>query len=491
VLTVLVLLTACTVGYFNWRLGQIQRIDLGLADAASGGPENYLIVGSDSRSGITSKSRDAGAFLNDPQYQSDPNGSGQRSDTIMIMRIDPSSKSAQLLSFPRDLYVPIAGEDHSDKINAAFAIGVPTLVDTIQQNFRIPINHYVEVDFVGFQKLIDAMGGVELYFDKPMWDDHTGLNVATVGCHNLDGAQALAFARSRYLWYNTSGKDAVDTSNLAYYVSHERWDDMDYLGWHRDGTSDLGRISRQQLLIRTAIPQAEHAAFRNPTTLNAIMASVVDSIKVDSGLSSGRLIELANRFRHFDPDELKTYSFPGVPEHSPTAGDILKPDEQAAERMLSWFRGETPGGPEEGIPVRVLNASGIDQQAANVAGALARVGFQIDSTADASTEGIDDLEVTQVRYAAGNEYNARVVAKHLSAPVELVPLEGSTSDVIEVVTGSNFTTVSTTRRDLAKSELPPTTTAPEQTGSSDDGASTSSTTSTTVVGVVPEQDKSC
>ncbi|HET8929068.1 MAG TPA: LCP family protein, partial [Acidimicrobiales bacterium] len=139
VLSALVLLTACTVGYFNWRLGQIDRIDLGLAGAAPGGAENYLIVGSDSRSGISSDDADAGAFLDDPQYQVDPDGSGRRSDTIMIMRIDPSTKAAQLLSFPRDLYVPIAGTDHSDKINAAFGIGVPTLVDTIQDNFRIPI----------------------------------------------------------------------------------------------------------------------------------------------------------------------------------------------------------------------------------------------------------------------------------------------------------------------------------------------------------------
>ncbi|HET8931409.1 MAG TPA: LCP family protein, partial [Acidimicrobiales bacterium] len=376
-----------------------------------------------------------------------------------------------------------------DKINAAFGIGVPTLVDTIQQNFRIPINHYVEVDFVGFQNLIDAMGGVDLYFDKPMWDDHTGLNIATVGCHSLDGAQALAFARSRYLWYNTLDEPAVDTSSLRYMVDSDS--QMHANGWYRDGTSDLGRISRQQLLIRSAIPQAEHAAFRNPTTLNAIMASVVDSVKVDTGLSSGRLIELANRFRHFDPDELTTYSFPGIPEHSSSAGDILEPDESAAEPILATFRGEAAPTPEENIQVRVLNASGVDMQAANVAGALERVGFIIEGTADASTEGIGDVEVTQVRYAPANEYNARVVAKHLSAPVELVPLEGATSNLIEVVTGSNFTTVSTERRPLDKSELASTTTVPEQSASTAERSSGSSTTSTTVIGVVPEQAKSC
>ncbi len=489
VLSVLVLLAACTVGYFNWRLGQIDRIELGLAEA-SGGPENYLVVGSDSREGIGEDDADAGAFLDNEEYRTHPDGTGRRSDTIMILRLDPSSKEAKLLSFPRDLYVPIAGTDRSDKINAAFAIGVPTLIDTIQENFRVPINHYVEVDFVGFKKLIDAMGGVDLYFDKPMWDDHTGLNVATVGCHNLDGTEALAFARSRYLWYNTLGQPAVDTSSLRYMVDSPS--QMEANGWYSDGTSDLGRISRQQVLIRNAIPQAEAAAFRNPATLNAIMASVVDSVRVDEGLSSGRMLELANRFRNFDPDELTTYSFPGTPDYAGSAGAILRPDERAAERILARFRGEQPAGPQEGIPVRVLNGSGVDKQAANVAGALERVGFTIEGTADAASEGIGEVTVTQVRYAPANEYNARIVAKHLSAPVELVPLEGATSSLIEVVTGSNFTTVSTEMRPLDDSELPPTTTTPESGSTSgDDGAATTSTTSTTLIGVVPEQSKSC
>src|SRR5690606_26061708 len=120
------------------------------------------------------------------------------------------------------------------------------------------------------------------------------------------------------------------------------------------------------------------------------------------------------------------------------------------------------------------------------------VGFTIEGTADAASEGIGEVTVTQVRYAPANEYNARIVAKHLSAPVELVPLEGATSSLIEVVTGSNFTTVSTEMRPLDDSELPPTTTTPESGSTSgDDGAPTTSTTSTTLIGVVPEQSKSC
>lgn len=488
VATVVVLLVASVVGYFNWRLGQIDRIDLGLAETEAGEPQNYLIVGSDSREGIDGTDMDTGGFLESEEYQAHPEGIGRRSDTIMVLRLDPGSKRAELLSFPRDLYVPIAGTDRSDKINAAFGMGVDVLVDTIQENFDIPINHYVEVDFVGFRKLIDAMGGVRLYFDVPMWDGHTGLDISSPGCHTLDGTQALAFARSRFLWYNTLDEPWVDTSSLQYLTDHQ----MGLNGWVSDGTSDLGRISRQQTLIRVAIPQAERAAFRNPATLNAMMATAVGSITVDSGLGPSRLVGLANRFRHFDPDSFVTYSYPATPGHSPVAGSILEPDPEAAAPILAKFRGETPGPAEADVNVRVLNASGVPLQAANVAGALDRVGFRIDSTADASVEGIGELETTQVRYAPDELFHAVSVARHLSAPVELVPLEGSTSDLIEVITGTTFTTVSTNTRELTADEtaaVSASTSAPSSTsqGSAPEASSTAPSSSTTLIGVVPDQ----
>lgn len=478
VATVLVLLAASVIAYFNWRLGQIDRIDLGLVGAASGQPENYLVVGSDSREGIDASDPDADGFLNNDEYRQNPEGTGRRSDTIMVLRVDPTSRSAELLSFPRDLYVPIAGTDRSDKINAAFGMGVDVLVDTIQENFEIPINHYVEVDFVGFRKIVDSMGGVKLYFDKPMWDSHTGLDITSPGCHTLDGTQALAFARSRYLWYNTLGEDSVDTSSLRYLNDEQ----MHLNGWESDGTSDLGRISRQQQLIRSAIPQAERAAFRNPATLNAIVGSAVDSLTVDSGLTVGRLVSLAERFRAMDPESLHTYSYPGTPATSPHAGSILEPDTKAAAPILARFGGEPAGSPEADIGVRVLNATGIDRRAANVAGALERVGFGIDSTGDAGSEGIGPLEVTQVRYAEANRAEAELVARHLSTPVELVPLAGSTSGLVEVVVGADFTTVSTQLRDLTADERPATT----STSVPADAASTT-TPPTTVIGEVPDQ----
>lgn len=477
--TVLVLLSACTVGYFNWRLGQIDRIDLDLAKAAAGGPQNYLIVGSDTRAGITKDASNAGAFLNDSQYATNADGAGQRSDTIMILRVDPSKTSAQLLSLPRDLYVPIAGTDHSDKINAAFGRGQKTLIQTIEDQFNIPINHYAQVDFVGFQRLVDAIGGVTMYFDKPMWDSHTGLNIATVGCHTLNGTEALAFARSRYLWYNTLGRDSVDTTDLRYLSTRQ----MINNGWQQDGTSDLGRISRQQMLIRTAIPLAERRAFRNPATLNAIAGSVVDSVTLDSGLSTGDLLGLAKRFKSFSPDSLVTYAFPTSPETFPSGEQVLLPDNAKAEKILSKFR-DHADTPENQVTVTVLNGSGVSHQAANVAGALERLGFSVGEMADASTIGLDEVAHTQVRFAPGELESGKLVASRLTSDVELIADPTLSTGTVEVVTGADFTTVSSTPRKVKTSELPTT--------SSTTTTRSSTTTSSTVVGVTPEpRDQSC
>jgi LCP family protein required for cell wall assembly len=480
--TVGVLLTACTLGYFNWRLGQISRVDLNLARVAAGQPQNYLIVGSDSRAGITKSDPNSGAFLDDPQYSGNNSSSGQRSDSIMVLRIDPSKSTAQMLSLPRDLYVPIAGTNRSDRINAAFGIGRKTLIQTIQDQFDITINHYAEVDFVGFQRLVNAIGGLPMYIDKPLWDGNTGLYIPSAGCHTLDGTQALNFARSRHLWYLQGQTSTTADPTSLHYASSSQ---LSNWGWTYDGTSDLGRISRQQLLIRTAIPLAEHKAFRNPATLNAIMRSVVDSVTLDSGLSTSDLLGLAERFKGFDASSLVTYAYPTTPKTLDDADrtQVLIPDTARAEPILARFRGGSTS-PESAVTVKVLNASGIARQAANVAGALDRVGFMIDGTADASTEGIDDLATTQVRYDPSDAAAAELVASHLSAPVKLTPTAGLTKGTVEVVTGKDFTTVSTTTRTLTAAEQPAT--APTTTR-----GATSSSSSSTVVGVVPTQNHSC
>ena len=259
------------VGYSEWRFSQLHKEKLKLAKPVSGVPQNYLIVGSDSRSVIAKNDPNKALF----EGGTDATG-GQRSDTIMVVRIDPAKKTAKLLSFPRDLWVPIWGTGASQRINTAYNNGPQPLINTIEQDFGIPINHYVEVNFDSFRDVVNAIGGVPLYFSTRMRDKNSGLDIETPGCVTLNGDQALSFARSRELQY-------YDTK-VGY--------------WKYDGTGDLGRITRQQIFIRTLVGRAEgKLTGLNLITTNNLVHSVVKNLKVDSSFSAGRHARPAGRLQ--------------------------------------------------------------------------------------------------------------------------------------------------------------------------------------------------
>src|SRR4051794_27155272 len=245
------LLLAAVLGYANDKTTSVQRVSLGRSlatePASSSSPQNYLLVGTDSAAGLSP---------DDPAVQGRGDVGGARSDTMMILRIEPKEKKAILLAIPRDLWVPIydaAGNEHgSQKLNSAIEYGGPAaLIRTIDENFQIPIHHYVQVDWEGFKGVIEAIGGVPVYFSDPVRDrgydentgeyvNHTGLDVSTTGCITLDPTQALGYVRSRYLQYYRDGE------------------------WHSDETSDFGRSSRQELFIQQAIKRAIAKGVRNP-----------------------------------------------------------------------------------------------------------------------------------------------------------------------------------------------------------------------------------
>ena len=147
---------------------------------------------------------------------------------MMVVHIDPGKRTGVLVSFPRDLWVPIPGHG-TNKINAAFAFGGPQLaIETIKQDFDIPISHYLEVDFAGFRDIVNAIGSVPIYFPTPARDHNTGLIIPHAPDATTSTAtQALAYVRSRYYEYTQNGQ------------------------WQYDPTSDLGRIERQQYFIRS------------------------------------------------------------------------------------------------------------------------------------------------------------------------------------------------------------------------------------------------
>lgn len=285
------------------RLESIRTLPLtaDLGSPASG--VNYLIVGSDSREG---------ADPNDPDFAAIGNEvSGRRSDTMMILHVDGTS--AQLLSLPRDLYVDIAGTGEQQRINAAYSKGSDVLIRTIAANFQIPVTHYLEIDFVGFKDLVDALGGVELCLPTAMTDATTGFNFAIPGCHMVDGVQALAWTRSRHL------------------------EIFDGNGWVTDPTGDIGRVSRQQEFMRRAVVRMAEVGSRDPIALGRAIEALTDRLVTDDAMSRKDLMSLGARLQAIGGGKIASATYPGNGRVVGGAA-VLIPDTAAAEPIVAPFR---------------------------------------------------------------------------------------------------------------------------------------------------------
>lgn len=266
--------------------------------------DNYLLVGSDSRA------------LGDPNTGESGGVSGNRSDTIMVMRYDKDTGEAALLSIPRDLYVTVPGHDGKRRINAAFNDGPDRLVQTVQQELGIPVHHYVEIDFAGFKSLVDTLGGVQVCFLYPTRDTNTGLNIVEPGCHVLDGTQALAYARSRH---------------------YEEYRDGE---WHEDPTSDLGRSKRQRDFVNRTLQAALAQIKTNPFQAGELVASMGTALRIDEHLDP---IGAATSLRSAVDAGLQTYSLPVVGQTIDGNAVLLLGD--GAEAVLAYFRGDGPPPP--------------------------------------------------------------------------------------------------------------------------------------------------
>jgi LCP family protein required for cell wall assembly len=394
--------------YLNHELSQVQRIDFGRdvleTDVAAGEPQNYLIVGNDS---------DDGLDPNDPVSKGRGTVGGVRSDSIMILRIDPKETKARILSFPRDLYVEIAGTGSRSRINSAFQHGQDTLPLTIQQNFGIEINHYIEVNFHGFKELVGAIGGVPVYFPERVRDrdgegNGSGLKIPEPGCYKLDSGTALAFTRSRHYQVFRDGR------------------------WVADPESDLGRIKRQQFFIEQAMKRAVDKGARNPGTLASLISVGTKNVTLSSTLSNSDLIKLGKRFKDFDPGSLEKLSLP-VDDMTIGGADVLQLRVAEAEPTLNLFRGVEPGTvTPAGVRVKVLNGSGTKGLAKDVTGRLASLGFATGEPSDA-----EETTGTVVQFAPGRTKQAQLVGRHLVSPVTFKETTGLDVDVA-VIAGSSF-----------------------------------------------------
>lgn len=441
---IMVFLSAAVVlsyGYSKWtRLPRVELADvLGRAEVedATGEAENFLLVGVDSADNLDP----------DDPVRSTRTAGGIRTDTMMLLRVDPAGGRAALLSLPRDLWVPLSTGGNG-RINTAVAIGGPgALIDTIQEYLGIPVHHYVQVDFHGFGRIVDALGGVPVAFPHPVRDVKSGLHVPEAGCVVLDAANALGFVRSRAYQEFIDGR------------------------WRTDPTGDLGRIRRQQEFILTALHRAFAQGARNPVTLDALIDGTLDAVAVDDTLNGDDVVSLARQFRSFSPDELHIHEIP-VSDAVIGGAEVLRLDSRRAEPTIALFRGVDPAALDEGaVRVRVLNGTGTPGEAAEVGDDLRAAGFSLAETGDAAELGV---RYTEVRYGDGQRPAAELVERWMTGPARLV----ADDDTVEVtvVTGGDY-------RGVRSAPRPPpstTTTLPTTTTSTTPDGPT-----TTVLGTIP------
>lgn len=333
ILISVVVLAAAVIGggyaYLWYRFNQINKVHIADEVAAqSGQPFTMLVIGSDTRVGESASA--AQAFGSAQQV------TGQRSDVVQLWRVTPSTKSIQVMSIPRDTVVTMLPPDSSqygtyNRINSSYNTGANQLVKTITANFGIPINHVVQVDFAGFQSAVDALGGVYMNFPYPAKDAYSGLNITTPGCQLLNGTQALAVARARHYQYYQNGY------------------------WQYDGTSDFGRIQRQDVFLKALIQSAKSKV--NPLTVNAFIGSLHEGITIDDSWGFNELIGLALTYHSFDPSQLAGQTMPTVSSSAfGGLGDVLTVDQPATQQMLVNIFGlslQTPTNPPpdvNGVP---------------------------------------------------------------------------------------------------------------------------------------------
>jgi LCP family protein required for cell wall assembly len=430
-IVVLCLAGASVGGYVLVKYNSIDRVgNLDLAQPPAGEPQNFLIVAIDTREGQNSKN----------------------TDTIMVARVDPQSDRLALTSFPRDLMVSIADTGETGMINSAYnrsneGEGEQNLINTLQQNFGVPIHHFIEVNFESFKRVVDAIGGVSLWFPTPVRDPKAGVYVDQPGCVHLDGQTGLNLVRSRKMQVLTSD------------------------GWETPpGESDLTRVQRQQAFIGRALGKALPQARSNPLRVNDFVNIAIDNVRFDERLGVSDLIDLGNQFRDFDPGKFETYGLPTLPYPSNPNRVLL--DKRAAP-MLNVFRGLPPGevSPDL-VTVHVLNATDKQGFAKDISGALQRIGF--DMTQPDTT---DPAATTTVQHAPGQANYGELVARHLTTPATLVENAELSDGEVVVVAGADFTTVHEQPTPATK-EAPGTTAAgqPATTGTAADAESTTATT---------------
>lgn len=450
-------IAACLVA--AWSIQQVERtiqtlprLPIGASQLLTeqvepGEPLNFLLVGSDSAAGLDEgASASLGRDLATESKRS-------RADTMMLLRLDPATGTAAVLSLPRDLWVPINGKEQ--KLNAAlFLDGPGLLVETVKSYFDVDIHHYMQVDFAGFARVIDSIGGVPVYFENPTRDLRSGLDVAESGCTTLNGDAALSYVRSR-----------------------KHYQEFINDGWRAtDSKSDIDRSARQRDFLILALEQTIDRTGRNPLEIRGLVNAVMadgGSLQLDDTLSIQALLDLGNVFANFNPDSLQRYELPVTDDNIPPAeltkkqkrqkrreaaeageageaGDtggsstedaeprglsILRVDLQTkkVQAVLDVFRGNSGFTRPADVEVRVSQGSGSPEQVGDAVDNLRDRGFAVLNSGRTETDSD-----TSIRFAPAASDHAQLATRFLAVLPDL-SLITSESETIELIVGADYT----------------------------------------------------
>ena len=416
------LVTGAGVAYVAYRNHQIHRVAVKhLAKEATKGPEvgtqTFLMIGSTSRCVLNGKQ--AGAFGSCAEGVT-----GVNSDVIMLLRADQADHTVKILSIPRDLVLENVRPGEFHKVDAALADGPSQLVAVIEQDFGIPINHFVELNFDSFQGVVNAIGGIRMYFPTPEKDLYSSLDITTAGCHLLNGFQALAVVRSRHLEYG---------SHLQYY----------------DGSGDLGRIIRDHEFLRVLAAQVASHGLGDPISDNSLIGSIAPRLTVDSGLSITDMIDLLLAFHGTDPSSVPQWTMPNRELFQDYIyqgydyGSVVFPSYPQDQKTIDAFLGLTKP-PSASLAPTSVSVSVVDGNAdpagtASLQEKLSALGFRVSSGGSQTPVGTPSEAI--VYYRPGHLAQAQRVMDSLSGVVSMAqgPTVGGAD--VTIVTGSAFSVV--------------------------------------------------
>ena len=378
--------------------------------AGSQPAQNLLIVGSDSRAGLE------GEGFGDPTEVS-----GQRSDVIMLVHVDPKAGTVSLVSIPRDTWVTL-DNGRKGRINESFGRGADGVIKTVTENFGIPINHYLEVDFAGVRDIVNAVGGVTVFVYYPARDRLSGLDIGG-GCQHLDGDQGLAWVRARHFESYVDGK------------------------WVTDPTGDIGRITRQQDFLRRLAATALGEVGSNPLKANSIGNSVLASLKRDPGFSAQDAFDIAGALQGINTGAVPMTQIP-TRLANVNGASVLFWDAATVAPVLEPFldvpappgAGEAGGPPATAKPadvsVRILNGAGVVGLAGRTRDTLSAKGFPIAGIADADRL---DYSTTEIRYVDQGDGKAKAESvKAVLGAGKLTPVLAIAGADVELVLGRDY-----------------------------------------------------